>query len=444
MSAVLRRESLRLARDIALANLAVPFAGAVDVAVAGRLGDPAPLAAVHAGATLASALLFLFGFLRMGTTGPVAVAAGAGDCARVRGHLVRSLVLAGLLAVPVVLSTLVLLGPPAGLFAPDPVMAAELRAYLGARLPGFPAQLALFTLQGWFLGLGDARTPLRLVGLHAAVNAALDVLLAVGLGLGATGIGAATAGADLAACGLGLALARRRTGPGAGWREALRERAALAELLRVNRDLFVRNVALQSVFLALPLVAGRLGTEALAANAVLLQVFTFSSYGLDAFAFAAETMVGRAVGRGDPEAVRSAARIALEHALATAALAAVAVWALADLWIPLFTDLPEIRARAADLVPLATLVPLAAAPAFALDGIFAGAVRSRELRETMLVAALTFFLAAAVLVPLLGHPGLWGAFLLFLAARSLQLALRFRTLTAAHATAPAPSPAQDA
>jgi len=425
----LRRESLQLARDIALTNLAVPLAGAVDTAVAGRLGDPAPLGAVHLGATLAGALLFLFGFLRMGTTGPVAVAAGAGDRATVRGHLFRVLAMAGLLGLAVMLFAAALAGPSARLFAPDPAVRAELAAYLLARAPGLPAQLALFGLNGWFLGLGDARTPLRLLLLHAALNGALDLLLALGLGWGTAGIGAATAAADLTACALGLLVALRRAGPGPGLLATLRERAALLALVRVNRDLFVRNLALQSVFLALPAVAGRLGREALAANAVLLQVFTFSSHGLDAFAFAAETLVGRAAGRGDPEGLHRASRIALQHALAAAAVAALAVWTLADLWIPLFTELEEVQTIARRLLPLAALVPPLSAPAFVFDGIFAGAVRSRELRVTMLRAAALFFLACLLLVPVFGHHGLWAAFLLFLAARSIQLWWRFRKET---------------
>ncbi len=419
-----RRTALRLAATLTLANLATPLAGLVDTATAARLPGAAPLAAVGLGAAALSGLLFLFGFLRMGLVGPTARDHGRGDRVGVAAHLLRGLGLALTVGVGLVVAGPLLLPAAVALLGPDPEVVPPFTAYFAARLPGLPAALVVLVLAGWFLGLGDARTPLSLVGCGALVNALLDPLLALGLGLGTAGIGLATALADLIAAVLGLARARHRLGPlRPGLARLRRDRRALGELLRVNRDLFLRNLALQTAFLVHAALAARLGSVALAAQAVLMQVFALSSHLLDGFAFAAETMVGRAVGTGDRSALARAVRHAFEHAGLTALALALLILLGRELWIPLLAGDAATSATVRALLPLAVLVPPAGAAAFVLDGIHAGAVRTAPLRRSMIRALLLFLAAALALVPVAGQAGLWGAFLLFLLARAVFLAV---------------------
>ncbi len=418
-----RRAALRLAATLTLANLATPLAGLVDTATAGHLPGAAPLAAVGLGAAAISALLFLFGFLRMGLVGPTAREHGRGDGVGVAVHLLRGLGLALALGIALTAAGPLLVPLAVSLLEPAPEVVPAFRDYLAWRLPGAPAALVLLVLAGWFLGLGDARTPLLLVGGGALVNALLDPLLAWELGLGAGGIGLATMLADLAAAALGLVRARRRLGPLAPALARLRrDRRGLGELLRVNRDLFLRNLALQTAFLVHAALAARLGSVALAAQAVLMQLFSLTSHLLDGFAFAAETTVGRAIGTGDRAALARAVRHAFEHAGLAAFGLALLLFLGRDLWIPLLTGDAATAAAVRALVPLAALVPPAGAAAFVLDGIYAGAVRTAPLRRGMIRALLLFLATAPPLAAGLGQAGLWGAFLLFLAARAFFLA----------------------
>ncbi len=96
------RRVWRLAGPIILSNLSVPLVGAVDTAVVGHLSDPVYIGAVALGSILFNFLFWGFGFLRMGTTGFIAQAHGAGDSVEVRTTLVRALLLAGGLGLAVI------------------------------------------------------------------------------------------------------------------------------------------------------------------------------------------------------------------------------------------------------------------------------------------------------------------------------------------------------
>lgn len=432
MAASARSESWRLAWPLILSNLSVPMLGVVDTAVVGHLAAPRYLGAVALGSTVVSMLYFLFGFLRMGTTALAAQAFGAGDGAELRAGLVRGLLLAAALGL-----LLLAAGPWVGaltarLFAPSPEILAEYRTYLGLRFLGAPAALGSFVLLGWLLGLQDSRRPLYLMLATNGLNAVLAVGLVFGLGLATAGVAAATVIAEYAGLLLGLALIRgrwRELGGWPGW-GLVRVAARFRRLLGVNRDLLLRSLLLESVFLAFAAVGSRQGELVLAANAVLLNFFTAAAYGLDGFAHAVEAMVGRAVGARDLPGFRAAVRAGFVNAALLAA-AMTLLFALAGpAAVRLMTGIEEVRATAMAFLPWAVVLPAVSVWAFLLDGVFFGATRTAELRNGMVVALACFALAAAVLTPAFGNHGLWLAFVLFMGARAVILAVIYRSTPA--------------
>jgi MATE family multidrug resistance protein len=422
------RDCWRLAWPLILSNLSVPLLGMVDTAAVGHVPEPQHLAAVALGAAVTSVLYFMLGFLRMGTTGLAAQALGAGDGLELRAVLVRGLLLALVLGLALVLLRPLTVAAAGLLMAPEPATMAELRTYLTIRMLGAPAALGGFVLLGWLLGLQDARRPLVLMLAMNGLNAALCVLLVFGLGLAAAGVATATVLSEYAGLGLGLLLVRHRwrdlggTPPRAGVLVPARFR----RLFVVNRDLFLRNLLLQAAFLAQGALGSRLGEVTLAANAVLMTLFTAAAYGLDGFAQATEALVGRAVGARSPDALREAVRAGFASAALLAVLMSLAYALLGPALVGLLTSLPDVRATARAFLPYAALVPVVSVWAFLYDGVFFGATRTAELKNGMLLAALGFATAAAVLVPRLGNHGLWLAFLAFLGARGLILALIYR------------------
>jgi MATE family multidrug resistance protein len=402
----------------------VPLLGLVDTAVMGHLPEPHFLAAVALGALVMGVLYFLFGFLRMGTTALVAQALGAGDAAELRAVPARALLVALAQGLLLILLARPILWACILVFAPTPAVAAGLETYLLIRLFGAPAGLAGFVVLGWLLGLQDARGPLLLMIVTNGINAALTVTLVLGLGWGIAGAAVATLVAEYLglAAGLPLVLWRWR-GLGLHLPAAAEvwQRARFGRLLALNRDLFLRSLMLEAVFVAFAALGSRQGEVVLAANAVLMNFFTAAAYGLDGFAHAAEAMVGKAVGARDAVAFRAATRAGFTLAGWLAVAMTLVVWLAGPALVALLTDIAAVRATALAYLPFAALLPVVAVWAFLLDGVFFGATRTAELRNAMAASVLVFAALAAVLPAALGNTGIWAAFLLFLAARGLLL-----------------------
>ena len=423
MAAGVYREAWRLAGPLILSNLTVPLLGIVDTAVVGHLPEPHYLGAVAIGALSFNVLYFVFGFLRMGTTGLTAQAFGRADGDELRAGLVRPLLLAVLIAALLLAASPLIVRAASALFQPTPRIGAELEHYLRIRLLGAPAALANMVLLGWLLGLQNARAPMALLIVTNAINMALALLFVLAFGWAVPGVAAATVCAEYGGAGLGLFLARRQLrGLAGAWRwPAILRRSAFRRLAAVNRDIMLRSLCLEAAFLGFTALGSRQGELILAANAVLLNFLTFAAFGLDGFAHAAEAMVGRHVGRGDAAGFRAACRANLALALALAVLFALAFALGGGFAIELMTGLPEVRAAAMIYLPYVAILPLVAVFAFLFDGIFIGATRTAEMRNGMALALAVFLGAVALLMPPLANHGLWLAMLSLMAARGLWL-----------------------
>ncbi len=411
-----------------LSNISVPLLGLVDAALLGHLADSSYLGAVAIGSALLSFLYWGFGFLRMGTTGLVARASGAGDHAAATLVLARSGVLALALAALVLLLHPLLFGLGFALMAPQPALLPLAESYAAIRIASAPAVLVTYAVVGWFIGRQNTRWPMFFVVLTNLANIALDVLFIVGLGLGSDGAALATLGAEYLGVGLALwAVARNLPASDrAGIRRGLWDWAAYRRLLRSNRDLFVRTVCLLASFAFFTARGDDFGTEVLAANTLLLHLLMVAAYGMDGFAYAAEGLAGSALGAGRPERFREAVlRCALWCGVA-ALLAAAAVALLHPLLFPLLTDLPPVREELGRYVWWLVALPLAAAPSYLLDGVFIGAAETRPMMTTMLISALLVYLPVWYLSRGLGNHGLWLAFTLFNLARGVTLLLVYR------------------
>lgn len=419
----------RLAVPMILSNLTVPLVGMVDTAVVGRIGI-ADIGAVAVGATVFSFLFWTFAFVRMGTTGFAAQAHGAGDIPALADAAVRAFAIAlaaGLallaLSVPVRWAALLAIGP-----GPEVAPLADL--YIGIRLWSAPAVLVNFAAAGWLLGVQRADLVLLQQVVVNVLNALLTAWLGAVLGLGVAGVAWASVAAEwagvLLAFGMTARIARRTGSP-------LRAAAALdlagfRRAARVNTDIFLRTLLAVSSITLFTAVGARMGELVLAANGILFLLQTLVAYGLDGFAHAAEALVGAAFGRRDRAAVRAAVALTTKWA-AGVAVVYTAAYALAGQGIvALLSDLPEVRAEVRTYLPWAAALPLVSVWGFQLDGIFIGATRTRAMLRGMAASAFAFALAVAVLVPAFGNHGLWGAYVVFMAARAVTLGAAYPAL----------------
>lgn len=418
-----QRKVWMLAAPMIAANLTVPLVSLVDTAVAGHLSHPGQLAAVAVGSAVYALPVWLFGFLRMGTIGFAAQACGRGDGDALRRILVQALALAVGLAIGVALILLPLLEPLLQAMKPSATLNALTSTYLHIRLLGLPAALVNAALLGWFMGVHNAGIALRVTVVTNVVNIVLNLAFVLGLHWDVPGIAAASVCGEWVGMLIGLAAVPRqlRAWPGRWQRHALLVWTTWRPLLAVNRDILIRSVVLQGVFFSVTMLGARLGEDIVAANALLLNGLILAAFALDGLANAVEALSGQAVGAGDGRALRRALVVAGGWSLIGSVLFALCFGLGGHLFVDLQTNMAPVRTVAYRYLPYLAVLPLVAVWSYLLDGLFVGATRAREMRDTMLVAGLVFVLLAVGLHRW-GNHGLWWALLGFMLVRGLAMA----------------------
>ncbi|MCC5984891.1 MAG: MATE family efflux transporter [Rhodobacteraceae bacterium] len=392
----------------------------------GPTGGVAPIGAVGLGAVVLTTVYWIFGFLRMGTTGLVAQARGAGDAAETGAILTRSMMV-GLGAGLAMIALQVPLVWAAFTIAPASAEVESLaRDYLAIRIWGAPATISLYALTGWLIATERTRGVLALQFWINGVNIALDLWFVLGLGWGVQGVAIATLIAEWSGLALGLWLCRAAFS-GRQWRDWPRvfDRARIRRMMQVNGDIMLRSVVLQASFTTFLFIGAGFGDVDLAANQVLLQFLAVIAYGLDGFAFAAEALVGQAVGARSIMAMRRAGVMTSVWGFGTAVALAAGFWALGPWAIDVMAKDPAVQAAARLYLPWVVAAAVISLAAYMLDGIYIGATGTRQMRNTVLFSALCYAGAIWALVPVFGNHGLWAALLLFNALRGLTLGLLY-------------------
>lgn len=433
---ITHRRIFAIALPIVISNATIPILGAVDTGVVGQLGTPEPIGAVGIGAVILAALYWIMGFLRMGTTGLAAQARGAGEQGEVIALLMRALLIGfGAGALFILLHPLVFSG--AFHISPASDTVEDLaRDYMSIRIWGAPAVIALYGVTGWLIAAERTRAVLLLQLWMNGLNIALDVYFVWELDFGVQGVAAATLIAEWSGLALGLWLCRGAFS-GAYWRDksALFDRARLRHMMAVNGDIVLRSLMLQSVMVSLVFLGARFGDVALAANQILLQFLEITAYALDGFAFAAEALVGQAVGAQSRAHLRLATLRSTQWGVAVSLLLAVVFTGWGGALIDLMTTASDIRVTAREYLIYVVIAPMAGIVAWMLDGVFIGATRTRDMRNMMAVSVAIYLVALLVLLPAFGNHGLWAALLVCLLARGATLWWRYPALEAA-VTAP--------
>ncbi|MFK7938851.1 MAG: MATE family efflux transporter [Roseovarius sp.] len=422
---------LNIAVPIVLANVTVPVLGAVDTGVVGQLGQAAPIGAVGIGAVILTALYWVFGFLRMGTTGLTSQAQGAGRPGEVAALLTRALMIAAAGGVLII----ALQGPLFyGAFKVAPAsdeVETLARGYMSIRIWSAPAMIAIFGLTGWLIALERTRAVLVLQLWMNGVNVLLDLWFVLGLGWGVEGVAIATFIAEWSGLGFGLWLCRAglRNPAARDWPRVF-DGAALKNMATVNSHILQRSLMLEGIVVSFMFYGARFGDVTLAANQVLLQFLHITAYALDGFAFAAEALVGQAYGAAQLSRLRRAAWMASLWGGAITLAMALAFWFGGGAIIDLMTKAPEVQIEARAYLVWMALAPVLGVSAWMLDGIFIGATRTRDMRDMMVLSLLVYIAALMVLMPIYDNHGLWMALLLSYIARGLTLWWRYPKLEA--------------
>ncbi|TXF89586.1 MATE family efflux transporter [Neolewinella aurantiaca] len=442
----MNKEILRLAIPNILSNISVPLITSFDTVLMGGLSGN-HIAAVGLGGMAFNFVYWNFGFLRMSTTGLTARAFGAEDKAAQMATLARAALLAAAISV-----LLILLQYP---FAELTHLLLNLREeqvgmvddYFYIRILAAPAALLQMVLFGWFFGRQNSVFPLILTLIVNAGNMALSWYLVKSQGWGIGGVAWGTVAAQYMGLGFGLVLwwwECRRGGLrfeklSLNLRQRLKKGStrdfaenstqenntpALREFLSVNRDIFLRTLFLTLSFAFFYNRANALdvGTAVVAANVILLQLVNWLSYGIDGFAFAAESLVGKYSGANKPKELNRVIWLIFVWGMAFAGLYAV-VYAVGNINIlRLFAPentAPETLEAAVYYLPIVVAFCVAAAPCYLVDGIYIGLTAARAMRQTMLLAFAGYLLSYYLVGRHYENWGLWGSLLAFMVLRAL-------------------------
>ena len=428
-TAITHRRVLKIALPIVLSNATVPILGAVDVGVVGQMGEAAPIGAVGLGAIILSTIYWIFGFLRMGTVGLVGQAEGAGDKAEVSAWLTRALVVALVGGVMlIVLQPLIFWGALQLAPASDEVESLA-KQYLTIRIWTAPAAIAVYALTGWLVAMEKTAGVFWVQLTMNGVNILLDLLFVLVFDWGVPGVAIATVIAEITGAALGLWFCRGAFAR-PDWRDWPRifNRAKLVRMALLNTDILLRSAMLMIIFSSFVFIGARFGDVTLAANEVLIQFMYITAYAMDGFAFAAETLIARAIGRGDRSYVRRSAVVTSIWGLAICVSMALG-FALAGGWIiDVMAKDVDVQNTARNFLPYMVVAPLLGCAAWMLDGIFIGATRSKDMRNMMALSFVIYWAAIFILLPLMGNHGLWLALLISFIARGVTLGARYPAL----------------
>ena len=411
-----------------LSNISVPMLGMVDTGVTGHLDNAAYLGAVAIGSVIFGFLYASVNFLRMGTTGMAAQRFGADDIDGVRVVLGQALITASLIAAVLIALQLPLGHIGLNLLGPDAVVREYASDYFQIRIWSAPATLATYALIGWFIGLQNARVPLIMVLVTNIINIVLDLWFVVVLDWKVEGVAAASVIAEYVgvAIGLGFAWTELRRHGGHWILSKLTSISEYKAFLAVNGNLFVRTIALMFTFAFVTAQGARQGGLILAANAILINLQHLLSFALDGLAHAAEALVGKAIGAKSRAALQASVSITLRWSLLIAVGFSVAFYFGGPLLIRVLTNLPEVRETTLTYLPWLVISPLVSVLPFLYDGVFVGATRAREMRDIMVISTVVVFLPAWYMLQFLGNHGLWLAFIIFMASRSIGMHFYYR------------------
>ena len=430
MNLLTNREYLGLTVPFMLSTMTQPLMGAVNTAVMGQLPDPKYIAAVSLGAILFNNLYWLFGFLRVSTTGYAAQAFGAAD--RELGTLAffKPLVLALLISLACIVFQKPILESYLAMIGAAPEVNALCREYYYILIWGAPLVLGNYVALGWLMGQTRVRASVFMQVSMNVLNMALSIWFVFGLHMDIVGVAFATLLSQLYGGVISVVLMYyygEFDYKNLPWGELLDWRTFIG-MLKVNVNLMIRTACLLTVNNIIAAVGASFGTVVLAANAVLLQLKDIMSYLIDGMANGAAIFSGRAVGAKSGAGLDAAIRMTFKWLVVLAVMLMGVYAAVNEFFIRLFTNLDEVVAMAMTYNAFVLFYPVCAGIGMVLYGVFCGATRTAPVRNMMLLALAVFYLLQWQLVPIIGNSGLWLALLGFMAAQSVILLYYLKSL----------------
>lgn len=415
------KEILDIAIPSIVSNITVPLLGLIDVTIVGHLGSASYIGAIAVGGMLFNIIYWIFGFLRMGTSGMTSQAYGANNPQETHALLIRSLCIGGFIATLLILLQYPIEQTAFLLINPTDEIEKLASSYFRICIWGAPAVLGLYSFSGWFIGMQNSRYPMFIAIAQNLVNIATSLLLVYGYGMKIEGVALGTLIAQYAGLGMAFWLWKHKytTQNKAKSKYMLFNRASMYRFFQVNRDIFLRTLCLVAVTLYFTSAGAKQGEVILAVNTLLMQLFTLFSYFMDGFAYAGEALAGKYIGAEKPQELHQMVRRLFQWGLGIAVVFTVLYGVGGEGFLQLLTNEQEVINASEVYRYWVILIPMAGFTAFLLDGIFIGATATQLMLRGMFIASVGFFLTYFSLKEIIGNHALWLAFIVYLSLRGI-------------------------
>ena len=432
-SNVTKWQIFKLSIPIFFANLAIPLVGIVDTGLMGHLQNEKYLIAVSIASTFLTIILWSFGFLRMGTVGLVSQTFGKSDYRELVNIILRNFMIAILIAFLIIILKPVLLNIIFQIFNVSLQSNELINDYISVRVFSAPAELIIYVLVGFYLGIQRTMISSSLIITLSILNICLSIYFVNGLGLNVKGVALGTLLSAYITVLLFsvftyfFIIKRFKVIPRFEYKKLLHFKKII-KLLNINFNIFIRTLLLTFSFFWITYLGSTLGEKYIAVNSILLQLIFISSFFLDAYAFSTEGIIGYSIGKKSFKMFMSATKNSLILSFSTGVLISIFFLFLAKEIVNLITDLEFLRFLSYKYLIWVILIPPIASIAYQLDGIFLGATQTKELRNGMIVSVIIYLLLSFFLTKQLHNYGIWFSLLLFMILRTSTLHFYFSTI----------------
>ena len=418
----MKKKILQLAIPSIVSNITVPLLGLIDVAIVGHLGSAAYIGAIAVGGMLFNIIYWLFGFLRMGTSGMTSQAFGQRDLKEVTRVLLRAVGVGLFIALCLLLLQYPIRKIAFLLIDATPEVRELATVYFNICVWGAPAVLGLYGFAGWFIGMQNSRFPMFIAITQNVVNIVASLSFVYLLDMKIEGVALGTLIAQYAGLFMASLLWLRYYGRlkiAFRWREII-GKTAMKRFFQVNSDIFFRTLCLVAVTTFFTSTGARQGDVVLAVNTLLMQLFTLFSYIMDGFAYAGEAMTGRYIGARNNTGLQRMIRLLFRWGWGLSLSFTILYMIGGQDFLGLLTNDTTVINAAGSYCYWVLAIPLAGFAAFLWDGILIGATATRLMLYSMLVASGMFFLIYYIFYALMGNHALWMAFLIYLSLRGIM------------------------
>ena len=426
-----KKKIILLSIPVFLSNLAIPLVGIVDTGLMGNLGETKYLAATSIATSVMTMIIWSFGFLRMGTVGIVSQAYGRGDYREIVKTLLRNFLIAVIIALLIIALKPLIYSSIQYCFNTSFETQKLINTYLNVRVFSVPAELSIYILVGFYLGIQKTKISSLLIVVLSILNIVFSSLLVLSYNLNVFGVALGTLIASYITIIIfyfythSFIVKKFKIIPKF---EKLIVKSRLLRLFNINLNIFIRTLFLTFSFLWVTYLGSKLGEDYLAVNTILMQFIILAAFFLDAYAFSTEGIIGFTVGRKNKISFLSVVRNSIQLSFFTALIVSIFYVMFFKQIVNIITDIEILRSISYKHFIWIIIIPPAASFCYQLDGIFIGASQTKEIRNAMIVSVLSFIGISIYLTSHFGNHGLWFSLLLFMILRALTLQFYFNKI----------------